>query len=197
MKIIISPTTAVVLRAGGKTHGAPDGGIRVPTILKWPGKVASGQVTDEPVSLMDVLPTIARAVHAQLPANHVVDGKDLLPLLTGDEGRSPHEFLFHYCQDRVDAVRYRPREGEWTLGRENKHVSPWSFCCSAPPLNTLGVQGMSEQLLVVKSTKQNSSREMYSPIRRHKKNNEKHKRFRHMGFVWCGREIENNKREKQ
>ena len=124
MKIIISPTTAVVLRAGGKAHGAPDGGIRVPTILKWPGKVASGQVTDEPVSLMDVLPTIARAVHAQLPANHVVDGKDLLPLLTGDEGRSPHEFLFHYCQDRVDAVRYRPREGEWTLGRENKHVSP-------------------------------------------------------------------------
>ena len=79
-------------------------------------------MTDEPVSLMDVLPTIARAVHVQLPANHVVDGKDLLPLLSGQEERSCHEFLFHYCQDRVDAVRYRPREGEslltvniWTL----------------------------------------------------------------------------------
>lgn len=96
---------------GGKGHGAPDGGIRMPTLLRWPGKVKAGHVTDEPVSLMDVFPTIAHALNVKLPPGHVADGLDLLPLLSGQENVSPHAFLFHYCQDRIHAVRHRPRTG--------------------------------------------------------------------------------------
>ncbi|XP_070180146.1 steryl-sulfatase-like isoform X2 [Littorina saxatilis] len=129
---------------GGKAHGAPDGGIRVPTILKWPGKVTPGHVTDEPISLMDVMPTIAHALHVQLPANHVVDGKDLLPLLSGEEKRSPHEFLFHYCQDEVHAVRYRPRDGSkvWKMALyepayllQTDHCDFLCRCHDATPLD--------------------------------------------------------------
>ena len=64
---------------------------------------------------MDVLPTLAALLHVPLDSvvtsGHVVDGASLVPLLTGRETVSPHEFLFHYCQDSVHAVRYRPRTG--------------------------------------------------------------------------------------
>ena len=64
---------------------------------------------------MDVLPTLAALLHVPLDSDvtsgHVVDGASLVPLLTGRETVSPHEFLFHYCQDSVHAVRYRPRTG--------------------------------------------------------------------------------------
>nr|KAG5712910.1 hypothetical protein BaRGS_007507 [Batillaria attramentaria] len=88
---------------GRRAGGYNDGGIRVPTLIRWPGKVKAGHVTDEPVSLMDVLPTVAQALHVQLPASHVTDGRDLVPLLSGEEVVSAHEFLFHYCQNRVHA----------------------------------------------------------------------------------------------
>ena len=97
---------------GGKTHGAPDGGIRVPTVLRWPAAVSRGQVVDEPVSLMDILPTVASLLDVSLPANLHVDGRSLLPLITGKQLRSQHEFLFHYCLSYLHAVRYMPREGE-------------------------------------------------------------------------------------
>jgi arylsulfatase A-like enzyme len=98
--------------AGGKGQGSHDGGIRVPTIMKWPGKVKAGHVVDEPVSLMDVFPTVARALRVRLPPSLVVDGRDLTELVTGREKVSPHEFMMHYCQGDVHAVRYRPRQGQ-------------------------------------------------------------------------------------
>ena len=68
---------------------------------------------------MDVLPTLATLLHVPLDSvvttGHVVDGVSLVPLLTGQETVSPHEFLFHYCQDGVHAVRYRPRTGGFVL----------------------------------------------------------------------------------
>nr|KAG5711997.1 hypothetical protein BaRGS_026438 [Batillaria attramentaria] len=93
------------LLAGAKLQSSPEGAIRVPGIVRWPGKVPAGHVIQEPVSLMDVLPTIAGLLHVPLPNGVTLDGKDLVPLLTGQTSVSPHEFLFHYCGIRVDAVR--------------------------------------------------------------------------------------------
>lgn len=101
---------------GGKAHGSPDGGIRMPTIIRWPNNVPAGHVIDEPVSLMDVLPTVAHVLNVSLPDDLVIDGHNLLPLLTGQMTSSPHEFLFHYCQEKVHAVRYRPRTGKYSMG---------------------------------------------------------------------------------
>ena len=44
---------------GGKAQGGMDGGIRVPTVARWPGKIPPGTVVSYPVSLMDVFPTVA------------------------------------------------------------------------------------------------------------------------------------------
>ncbi|XP_064599802.1 steryl-sulfatase-like isoform X2 [Liolophura sinensis] len=95
---------------GGKTHGAVDGGIRVPTVVRYPGRIKPGRVVDEPTSLMDFLPTVANLMKAPVPSDRVLDGKDMMPLLTGEERLSRHEFLFHYCGKTIHAIRYRPRQ---------------------------------------------------------------------------------------
>ncbi|PVD24528.1 hypothetical protein C0Q70_15011 [Pomacea canaliculata] len=115
---------------GTKGQGSPEGAFRVPGIVRWPARIPAGQVIDEPVSLMDIAPTIADLLHVPLPSDRVMDGKSLVPLLTGETETSAHEFLFHYCQDEVHAVRYRPRTGNtvWKLSlREPRTFNPELF----------------------------------------------------------------------
>ncbi|XP_076442774.1 steryl-sulfatase-like [Babylonia areolata] len=98
--------------SGGKGDGSTEGSFRVPGIVRWPGHVPAGVVVREPVSLMDVLPTVAELLNvSDVTSGHVMDGVSMVPLLRGKERVSPHEFLFHYCRDSVHAVTYRPRSG--------------------------------------------------------------------------------------
>ena len=72
-------TSNAPLRAG-KGH-LYEGGIRVPFVVYWPGVTKPGQVNDQPISSVDILPTLARAAGQPLPAG--VDGIDLAPALHG------------------------------------------------------------------------------------------------------------------
>ncbi|KAL8576167.1 hypothetical protein ACOMHN_027822 [Nucella lapillus] len=103
--------------SGKKGDGSTEGSIRVPALVRWPGHFPAGSVVTEPVSMMDVLPTLAELFHTDVIAGHVVDGKSLVSLLIGEVTVSPHEFLFHYCRVDVHAVTYRPRSGKtiWKL----------------------------------------------------------------------------------
>lgn len=100
---IIPPT-------GGKTN-TYEGGIRLPTIVRFPGVFAPDTEVDEPTHMADLLPTVARIVGVPTPAVKVLDGKDIYPLLTGEEKITPHEIMFHYCGTMVHSARYRPRNG--------------------------------------------------------------------------------------
>ncbi|XP_055965483.1 steryl-sulfatase [Sorex fumeus] len=93
---------------GGKGNNW-EGGIRVPGILRWPGVLPAGVEVDEPTSNMDIFPTLAGLAGAPLPGDRVIDGRDLMPLLQGTRESSEHEFLFHYCNFYLNAVRWRPR----------------------------------------------------------------------------------------
>ncbi|KAI4882906.1 hypothetical protein NFI96_019292, partial [Prochilodus magdalenae] len=93
---------------GGKAMGGWEGGIRVPGIFRWPGRLPAGRVVDEPTSLMDIYPTVVKLAGGQLPQNRVLDGHDLMPLLVGKTERSEHEFMFHYCGIYLNAVRWHP-----------------------------------------------------------------------------------------
>ncbi|XP_054979602.1 LOW QUALITY PROTEIN: arylsulfatase F [Sorex araneus] len=95
---------------GGKGMGGWEGGIRVPGIVRWPGKVPAGQVIDEPTSLMDVFPTLGGSAGAEVPQDRHIDGRDLMPLLLGEQQHSEHEFLFHYCEVYLHAARWHPRD---------------------------------------------------------------------------------------
>ncbi|XP_078452012.1 steryl-sulfatase-like [Lampetra fluviatilis] len=97
---------------GGKSMGGFDGGIRVPAILRWPGVLPASVQVDQPTSLMDIYPTVLSLAGASLPQGRVIDGKDLLPLLLGNQSYSEHEFLFHYCGTYLNAVRWVPRDSQ-------------------------------------------------------------------------------------
>jgi arylsulfatase A-like enzyme len=97
------------LREGKQTTF--EGGVRVPFIARWPGKIPAGSVCREPAMTIDIFPTIARLIGARLPERKI-DGLDIWPLLAAEPGaKSPHEALFFYWLNRLDAVR----SGRWKL----------------------------------------------------------------------------------
>ncbi|KAJ7328577.1 hypothetical protein OS493_024497 [Desmophyllum pertusum] len=107
-----------------------EGGVRMPTIVSWPGHIPTGISLDEVTSTMDLLPTVCKLTGEDPPDDRIVDGKDLLPLLTNQTQQSSHEFIFHYCGDQVHAVRYHPNNSDtvwkahfmtpnWTEGIES------------------------------------------------------------------------------
>jgi arylsulfatase A-like enzyme len=85
-----------------------EGGVREPTLMRWPGKIPPGSVCSELASTIDLLPTVAALIGAELPA-HPIDGHDLRPLLWAEPGaRSPHEsFYYYYGGGQLQAVRDR------------------------------------------------------------------------------------------
>jgi arylsulfatase A-like enzyme len=78
---------------GGKLMNF-EGGINVPFLLRWPGRVPPGASFREPVSTLDVFVTIARAADVELPADRAYDGVDLLSYLRGERAGAPHDALF-------------------------------------------------------------------------------------------------------
>uniref|UniRef100_A0A670XY85 Sulfatase N-terminal domain-containing protein n=1 Tax=Pseudonaja textilis TaxID=8673 RepID=A0A670XY85_PSETE len=94
----------------GKGMGGWEGGIRVPGIVRWPGKITPNTVLDEPTSLMDIYPTVAHLAGASVPQDRIIDGKNLVPLLLEEVRHSEHEFMFHYCGSYLHAVHWYQKE---------------------------------------------------------------------------------------
>ena len=91
-----------------------EGGMREPCIMRWPGKIPPGTTCREIATTMDLLPTLTRLADGVLPVDHVLDGKDIFPLLQGrGDARSPHEAFFYY--GRVDHTLHAVRSGKWKL----------------------------------------------------------------------------------
>ncbi|XP_066477416.1 arylsulfatase H-like [Tiliqua scincoides] len=95
---------------GGKGMGGWEGGIRVPGIVRWPGMVTANTVIDEPISLMDIYPTVAHLAGASVPQDRIIDGRNQLALLQRTVQHSEHEFMFHYCGTHLHAVRWYQKE---------------------------------------------------------------------------------------
>lgn len=94
----------------GKKGSTFEGGMRVPAVIRWPGKIPAGVEIDELMTAMDLLPTFAKLAGAKLPDDRVIDGKDIWPVLTENE-KSPHEAFFYYRDNDLRAVR----SGKWKL----------------------------------------------------------------------------------
>ena len=99
--------SAAPLREGKGTMF--DGGCREPTLAWWPGTIPAGSECNEPAMTIDLLPTIAKLIDADLP-KHRIDGKDISALLTGD-AKSPQEAYYFYYGNQLQAVR----QGKWKL----------------------------------------------------------------------------------
>ncbi|NLT70558.1 MAG: sulfatase [Verrucomicrobiaceae bacterium] len=101
-----------------------EGGVRVPCVMRWPGTIPAGTVCEDPGMHIDLLPTLARLIGADLPEK-TIDGRDLFPLIAGAEGAgNPHEsYWIYYKQNELHAIlkdgwklilphRYRSLDGK-------------------------------------------------------------------------------------
>jgi len=99
-------TTGPLREGKGTTF---EGGVRVPCLVRYPGRVPAGRVSREPWMTIDLLPTIVGLLGAELP-ERTIDGMDVWPLLAGEPGaRSPQEaYFFYYHQNHLEAMRCGP-----------------------------------------------------------------------------------------
>lgn len=89
-----------------------EGGMREPCIMRWPGRIPAGRVCGELCGTIDLLPTFARLAGTEVPADRVIDGRDILPLMEGRAGaKSPHDAYYYYRGISLEAIR----SGKWKL----------------------------------------------------------------------------------
>jgi arylsulfatase A-like enzyme len=100
--------SAGLLREGkGTTY---EGGMRVPCIVRWPGGIPAGAVRSEPVSALDVLPTLLDLAGIDAPRRVRLDGRSIAALLAGGSA-PPREPFFYFQGAFLEAVR----DGKWKL----------------------------------------------------------------------------------
>ncbi|MXY68608.1 MAG: sulfatase-like hydrolase/transferase [Acidobacteriia bacterium] len=86
-----------------------EGGVRVPFLMRWPGKIAPGTVSDEFLTALEVFPMLVKAAGASLPEEVEFDGFDMLPVLRG-QAKSERESMFWERQGE-----YGARLGRWKV----------------------------------------------------------------------------------
>ncbi len=125
------------LRDGGVTCW--EGGLRVAALARWPGNIPPGHVVDQPLWSPDLFVACARLAAVQWPADLTLDGRNPLPLLTGEAARSPHGSLFFKYRRHAalrmgthKIVRTQPT-GKWMLFNLADDVSEQVDLAEAEP----------------------------------------------------------------
>jgi len=109
----------------GRKGSTFEGGMRVPAVVWWPGKIEAGTESSELLTTMDLLPTFARLAGAELPMDRVIDGKDIWPVLSGQAtAASPHERFYYFSINDLRAVRSGPwKYHQRLVDRDNPEAS--------------------------------------------------------------------------
>ena len=88
-----------------------EGGVRVPTLAWWPGRIPAGSVNDAVAATIDLLPTFVALAGGAVPATPVIDGRDITPILLGQSKESAREAHYYFSGYELQAVR----QGRWKL----------------------------------------------------------------------------------
>jgi arylsulfatase A-like enzyme len=107
--------TNIPLR-GGK-ESTYEGGIRVPAIMRWPGKLKAGAVSNQMLTMMDYFPTLMAAAGISPGEHRPFDGKNLLPAI--ESGREEKRDDIFFSVDSGKIQRYAVHHGEWKLVIDN------------------------------------------------------------------------------
>jgi arylsulfatase A-like enzyme len=104
--------SAFPLREGKGTSW--EGGVRVPCVMRWPGRIPAGTVCDQPLMTIDLFPTVANLIAAKLP-DHKIDGMDVWPIISGQKDASnPHRAYFFYYHGN-DLEGMISGDGRWKM----------------------------------------------------------------------------------
>ena len=93
----------------GMKHELLEGGLRIPVITRWPGRVAAGSVSDQVMITMDWMSTLLAAAGTAPDAAYPTDGEDLGPIMTGRAARHPRKLYWRYKAGSQRAMR----DGNW------------------------------------------------------------------------------------
>ncbi len=111
----------------GKGYDTMEGGMRVPGIVTWPGRIPAGTKNDELCTMMDWLPTFAYLAGREPQGDRVIDGKNIWSIISGKpDAKSPHKVFYYYLMDQLQALRddrfklYLPLDNKYDSG--NKKV---------------------------------------------------------------------------
>jgi arylsulfatase A-like enzyme len=136
-----SPGAADVFDSNGPFRGAKrdlyEGGIRVPFIARWPGRIPKGFVSPEIITFWDMLPTLAAVAGASIPED--IDGISVLDAFFGHPVQSPHAYLYwdygHTREHYLQAVRL----DDWKAIRRDRGNSFELYNLRRDPGETLNV----------------------------------------------------------
>ncbi|WP_325176409.1 sulfatase family protein [Pelagicoccus mobilis] len=95
-----------------------EGGIRVPCIIRWPGKVAAGETNDGLMATIDLLPTFAALAGAKVPDDRAIDGINQLEYILGNAKSARSNYLYNPGSASVQTnilTGNAIREGDWKL----------------------------------------------------------------------------------
>jgi len=91
----------------GNYFTALEGSLRVPALMRWPGKIAKGRVSNEIVHMVDILPTLAKVAGYKVPKDRIIDGVDQLNFIKGNQKKSNREGFPVYNGDEMFAYKWR------------------------------------------------------------------------------------------
>ncbi|MBK7453224.1 MAG: sulfatase [Anaerolineales bacterium] len=98
----------------GRKGQSYEGGFRVPMIAHWPKGITAKSICSEPAMNIDLFPTLLSLAGVDLPEDRVIDGKNILSLLTSNGKRDPNDCLYFYHNKELEAVRM----GKWKYIRD-------------------------------------------------------------------------------
>jgi arylsulfatase len=116
----------------GTYHTSMEGALRVPFLFRWPGRIPAGGVSNEILHVVDLFPTFARLVGAEMPGDRPIDGIDQLDFLLGNQAKSNREGFVYYIKTELRAAKWR----DWKLhfvwevepnAGPNHLETPWLF----------------------------------------------------------------------
>ncbi len=124
-----------------------EGGIRVPMIVRYPGKITQGSTSDQVWAFWDVLPTLAEMAGAEVPEG--LDGISMVPALLGERaaGRAQVDHLYLYWEFPERGFAQAVRMGRWKAVRQSP-AAPWEvFDLSTDPGETHDVAREQRELV--------------------------------------------------
>jgi arylsulfatase len=109
----------------GFYNSVMEGGIRTPCVMRWPGRIPRGQVSNEIVHELDIFPTIAAAVGSDLvPKDRAIDGVNQLPFLEGVRKNSNRESALFFTGSQVRAVKWKEWKFHYAFMPEPRVTEP-------------------------------------------------------------------------
>jgi arylsulfatase len=124
------PETLNRYRSAHRSFGSPgplrgmklhlyEGGIRVPGIIRWPGKTRPGTICHEPVNGTDVLPTLCELAGVRVPSDRPIDGTSILPVLAGKKPARDVPLYWRYDRALSKPFTVAMRQGDWKVLADN------------------------------------------------------------------------------